>query len=218
MKYTLTKSAYVQSVRGTQPAKQKLSDTEPKIWFRTGETVSGDEKYLVIGKRMVRVVKLSANRYLPFELVEATASMSGREWQKGTRQQMAYGSGDMFYVERFSNQDGASDPKVVELTPAQAREQHKASGSKKPFGEWIKGEGKGWLIGFGHTLAGLLESGQPSGTTAGTGATAGNGDKPKEKDDKKFLGMHPVTFGVVALGTLALIGIGLMALGGKKGK
>ena len=100
----------------------------------------------------------------------------------------------------YSSDEG--EETVVELTPEQVKEQHKASGSKKSFNDWVKAEGKGWLAGFGSQIADLLDKKKPA---VGTKPAGG---KPKDGDKKptKIMGMHPVTFTLVAIGTIGVIG------------
>jgi hypothetical protein len=105
----------------------------------------------------------------------------------------------------FSNTVG--DKQIVELTPDQMKEQYKKSGSKKTFSEWAKSTGKDTLMALG-ALAGAILAGREAGK--GTGKIESDktdtGTPKPPAEEATILGMHPVTFGVVAVVTLVAIG------------
>lgn len=120
-----------------------------------------------------------------------------------------------------------ADPRKVVYTEEEMKDVYKSSGSSKPFSEWTKGEGaKNMLNSIAQFGAAWLQakSKQAEGET-------GEGDRTSEeiveeqsktgagaddKGDKKILGMHPITFGIVAT-VVGLAAIGTIVYLSKKG-
>jgi len=110
-----------------------------------------------------------------------------------------------------------ADKNKVEYKPEEVQALYKKSGTNKPFNEWLKSsESKQFLntlSQIGYTL--LLNKSQggiapDKSVSPDAGDYKGGGNYGRDSSstgDKKILGMHPVTFGVVA--ALALIGVGI---------
>ena len=118
--------------------------------------------------------------------------------------------------------EALADPNKVVYTPAEAAKLHAASGSKAPFKEWVtKDSTIAFLTSLANLGAGVLIN-KNQGTTLQTQTGGVNPDGTPEKDEdikndeKTILGMHPVTFTFVTVGTLAII-IGSVLYFSKKG-
>jgi len=227
MKYTLKKPTYV-----VRASNKKFVDAVPTVMYRKGERVDGHEYYIVLPKTkgMQRVIKVATNRYIPFDsvvepegksgLILPPTVFAGRMEQEGYAYSYADGGKSDFegvlppnslaidwadkntiYYSWFGKNKA---DKVIELTPDQAKAQHKASGSKKKFGDWVKGSGKAWLAEFGSQLADILQGDKGSGDTGGGRPSDGGAPPPSGKTE--ILGMHPVTFTLVTVGVIGLIG------------
>lgn len=117
-----------------------------------------------------------------------------------------------------------ADPNKVEYSPDEVQVMYEKSGTNRPFKDWLKSdESKTFfnaLTNVGYAL--LLKQSQgglaPNQTTAPDSTDNYQGDPNlRDDEDKKILGMHPVTFGVVSILGLTAIGIGIYFIA-KKGK
>lgn len=106
----------------------------------------------------------------------------------------------------------AAQNKVV-YTEAEMKALYAKSGSKKPFAEWAKSDGAKNLLGSAKDVALAILAARAArnagtGSGAGTGSTdSGSGTPPADDSEKTILGMHPVTFGIVAtVAGIALVG------------
>lgn len=114
-----------------------------------------------------------------------------------------------------------ADPNKVVYTPEEAAKLHAASGSKTPFKEWVtKDSTITFLTSLANLGAGVLlnkNQGAPSQTGVPNPTNTPDAKKDeKDEDEKTILGMHPVTFTIVTVGTLVLI-IGSVLYFGRKG-
>ncbi len=112
-----------------------------------------------------------------------------------------------------------ADPNNTELSAAEMDALYKKSGSKKSFKDWYANRGQGVLdslssaILSADTLLGKQKDGKALETKLTTESTSGK----SSTDAVTVMGMHPLTFGIVALITLSAIGFfGYKALN-KKG-
>ena len=120
-----------------------------------------------------------------------------------------------------------ADPKKVEYTPEEVQVMYEKSGTKKPLKDWLKSdESKKFLNNlaqFGYAL--LLTKAQggsaPSKSNAPDARDNDNKNNqvsfPNADEDKKILGMHPVTFAVTAASTALVLGIGAWLIFRRKG-
>lgn len=111
-----------------------------------------------------------------------------------------------------------ADPAKVEYTPNEVQAIYEKSGTKKPLKDWLKSDDSKMFLNalaqVGYSL--LLNKSQggtaPDRTPAPDATYQGGYDPslgyPKPEEDKKILGMHPVTFSIVAVASLALVGLG----------
>lgn len=102
----------------------------------------------------------------------------------------------------FFNADG--DKVTVEVTEDQLKDEYGKSGSKKSFKDWLKSTGKDTLLALSNLAAALIAK---RGNSGGS-----NGVVPLTDEEKKhtgggttILGMHPVTFGILALSAIGVI-------------
>ncbi len=105
--------------------------------------------------------------------------------------------------------DKIADPNKTELSAAEMADLYKKSGSKQSFKDWYANRGAGVLSSLSNiilsanTLVGkntegkVLEKKIIEETATGKSAT----------DSVTIMGMHPITFGLVALVSLSIIGI-----------
>lgn len=95
-----------------------------------------------------------------------------------------------------------ADPNKVEYTEQEVQTLYKNSGSNKPLSDWLKNNSKSFLDKL-NAIGGvfLTQKGATVATpTSGTDIIgSGLGSTPTQK---KILGMHPITFTLVALGLL----------------
>jgi hypothetical protein len=114
--------------------------------------------------------------------------------------------------------DGSTSSKV-EYSESEVNALYKKSGSKQPLKEWVKSDSaKSTLsnIGkFGLGVLGALSGGAQQQSSSQTSMDNSNSNTVDD-GEKKILGMHPLTFGVVVLGVVgaAIIGYKLLT---KKG-
>lgn len=110
-----------------------------------------------------------------------------------------------------------ADKNKVEYTPEEVETLHKKSKTKKPLGQWIKSdEGKQFLStiqNFGYKLLMKKNTAEDKGGEGGSGS---NDVMPKDDDEKKILGMHPVTFGIVTIVSLSTLGVAAWLIFKKK--
>lgn len=118
-----------------------------------------------------------------------------------------------------------SDPRKVVYTEEEMKDVYKSSGSSKPFSEWTKGEGAknmlnsiaqfgaAWLQVKSKQAAGEAGEGESERVVEESTKTGAGVD---DKGDKKILGMHPITFGIVAT-VVGLAAIGTIVYLSKKG-
>jgi len=105
------------------------------------------------------------------------------------------------------------DESKVEFTEEEMEEIYKESGSKKSFSEWMQSEEGQKVSSSVATIATILLGGS---TTPQTSTQEGIDDRGDAGDDdssetteKKILGMHPVTFGIV---TVLVLGAGIVTV------
>ena len=118
-----------------------------------------------------------------------------------------------------------SDPRKVVYTEDEMKAVYESSGSTKPFSEWTKGEGAknmfnslaqfgaAWLQVKSKQAAGEAGEGDSERVVEDASKTGAGVD---DKGDKKILGMHPLTFGIVAT-VVGLAAIGTIFYFSKKG-
>lgn len=119
-----------------------------------------------------------------------------------------------------------ADRNKVEYKPEEVQALYEKSGTNKPFREWLKsGESKQFLNTLSQIGYALLLNKSQGGiapdksTSPDAGTYQGGGDYgggSPSREDKKILGMHPVTFGVVAAVTLLAVGVGVYFIAKKK--
>ncbi len=148
--------------------------------------------------------------YIFYEMaVPPYYSITGKEWNKDV------GKG-IFY----SNMVGG-DGDIVEMTVPQLKEEHRRSGSKKKFNDWMKSGGKDTL-GNLFNLANQIIAAQ-GGNNSNQDSNIKDSDSDNapiptpSKPVNTIMGMHPVTFSIVAFSALGLLTVVLLAATGKKG-
>lgn len=119
-----------------------------------------------------------------------------------------------------------ADPKKVEYTPEEVQVMYEKSGTKKPLKDWLKSDDSKKFLNnlaqFGYAL--LLTKAQGGSAPSKSNApdardSEGNnqGSFPNGDEDKKILGMHPVTFGITAASAMLVLGVGAWLIFRKKG-
>ncbi len=102
-----------------------------------------------------------------------------------------------------------ADKDKVVYTEAEMKQMYETSGSKKPFAEWAKSDtAKAFMASLKNLGAEfLLKKAKELEGSGDSGSDSKNsGPKaPGAKPSKKILGMHPVTFGIVAVGVLGAV-------------
>lgn len=124
-----------------------------------------------------------------------------------------------------------ADPNKVEYTPEEVKVMYQKSGSKKPLGEWLKSDSSkqflnsltqiGYLLLLNKSQGGAApdntkQDNQDVGGYGGGDGAGSGGSNDDEQKDKKILGMHPVTFGIVTVVGLAAVGLGIWFIRRKK--
>lgn len=99
-----------------------------------------------------------------------------------------------------------ADKEKVEYTPDEVEIIYQKSGSRKPFGEWLKSNDAKVFLSAIEKIGHQLLTGKAGGKAEVDDDD--DNDKGTGSDDKQILGMHPVTFGVVSIGALLLVGLG----------
>ncbi len=100
-----------------------------------------------------------------------------------------------------------ADPKKTELTAAEMAALYKKSGSKKSFKDWYAEKGQGSLAALSNviltadTLLGKQQQGKSLESNMKDDSAKG------QSDSVTIMGMHPLTFGVVAVLSFAIIGV-----------
>jgi hypothetical protein len=99
-----------------------------------------------------------------------------------------------------------SNPDVSIVDAETMNQAYKESGSKTPFRDWLSTEGgRGVVNEFTKLMNAIVNNNQSS---TNNGLPVGNTSVKKEEDEPKsetkILGMSPVTFGIVALGVIAV--------------
>jgi hypothetical protein len=93
----------------------------------------------------------------------------------------------------------AAKNKVV-YTEAEMKALYAKSGSRKPFAEWAKSDGAKNLLGSAKDVALAILAARAARGSSGAGSISNDGTTTTTTTDneKTILGMHPVTFGIVA--------------------
>lgn len=109
------------------------------------------------------------------------------------------------------NQDALakiSDPNVDLVDAETMKKAYKQSGSRKTFRDWISSEsGRGVLnelTNLVNVLVNRNQTGVKFGEAPSDKELESLKDKDKDKEETKILGMSPVTFGIVAIGVIAI--------------
>ncbi len=118
--------------------------------------------------------------------------------------------------------DKLADEGKVEYSEAEMKKLYASSGSKKPFAEWAKSDtAKSFLkslssLGASWLMQKANEKSGGGGSTSPSGGKGGGGGAPPKSKNTKILGMHPVTFTIVAIAAAATLFFGAKYL--KKNK
>lgn len=101
-----------------------------------------------------------------------------------------------------------SDPNVDLVDAETMNKAYKQSGSKKTFRDWISSEGGRGVLNELTNLVNVLVNRNQTGVQFGEAPSDKEleslKDKDKDKEETKILGMSPVTFGIVAIGLIAV--------------
>lgn len=113
-----------------------------------------------------------------------------------------------------------ADPNKVEYTPQEVQAMYKKSGSDKPLKDWLKSDASkdflknlsniGYLLLLNKTQGGLAPTPNVKTDSEGNNIKESDDDNDNSNDSENtILGMHPITFGVVA--SVSVIGLGVVA-------
>lgn len=117
-----------------------------------------------------------------------------------------------------------ADPNKVEYSPKEIQVMYEKSGTKKPFKDWLKSDDSkqffnaitnvGYAILLGKVQGNVQNQTLPPDSLDNY---EGYGNPNLDKDDdKKILGLHPVTFGIVSVLGLTALGFGIYFIAKKK--
>lgn len=99
-----------------------------------------------------------------------------------------------------------SNPDVSVVDAETMNQAYKESGSKTPFRDWLSTEGGRGVVNEFTKLMNAIVNNNQSSTNNGLpiGDTSVKKEDDEPKSETKILGMSPVTFGIVALGVIAV--------------
>lgn len=115
---------------------------------------------------------------------------------------------------------GKSKSTNDELTEQEMAQLHKSSGSRMSFGDWLKSEQAKDLankaLDLGLAIADKNKNGGANNSSTTPLKSTQNNEIKSPSKETKILGMHPLTFGVVAVGVLVAGAVTITLLKSKK--
>jgi hypothetical protein len=157
-----------------------------------GLKANGWEVYLNTKDGLRRALKIGNNRYFLWEVIDKKLQDAEHA---------------AFLGGLFKKKDKKATSEIAtkkELTPEEAEQLHKESGSKKPFSEWVKSDSGKAVAGFLSGIA-LTVSQNLGNKNTGTNTNNNTTDNKIKPETKK--GISPIVWGAIAVGVLA-VGIG----------